>query len=128
MPRVRLRVVGGGHIEVRDGVPRTRGDCVDGPRPCPYVRCRYHLWLNVTEPHWNSPSGKPQRPTTLDARWLESPLPPSCALDVADAVPPGEVLPYDELGKLMHRHPSFIELLVTRIRRRAAKGGAGCPE
>jgi hypothetical protein len=23
--------------------PRTRGDCVDGPRPCPWVSCRYYL-------------------------------------------------------------------------------------
>lgn len=23
--------------------PKTRGECVDGPRPCPWVRCRYSL-------------------------------------------------------------------------------------
>lgn len=23
--------------------PKTRRDCIDGPRPCPYVGCRYHL-------------------------------------------------------------------------------------
>lgn len=23
--------------------PRTRGDCVDGPRPCPWIACRHHL-------------------------------------------------------------------------------------
>lgn len=28
--------------------PRTRGDCEGGPRPCPYVGCRYHLYLDVT--------------------------------------------------------------------------------
>lgn len=27
--------------------PRTRADCVDGPRPCPWVSCRYHLALDV---------------------------------------------------------------------------------
>lgn len=26
-----------------DERPRRRGDCVDGPRPCPWVSCRYHL-------------------------------------------------------------------------------------
>jgi len=117
MAVVRLRVAGGA-IELRDGVPRTRGDCVDGPRPCPFVRCRYHLWLTTTEAHWNSPTGKPQRPTTLEPRWLENPLPPSCALDVADAVPRGEVLEYTELGKLMNKHPNFIESIVARIRGR----------
>lgn len=29
-------------------LPRTRAECVDGPRPCPYVSCRYHLFLEVT--------------------------------------------------------------------------------
>jgi hypothetical protein len=24
-------------------MPATRGDCVDGPRPCPHVACRHHL-------------------------------------------------------------------------------------
>ncbi|MEM7448889.1 MAG: sigma factor-like helix-turn-helix DNA-binding protein [Myxococcota bacterium] len=26
---------------------RTRGDCMDGPRPCPWVGCRHHLYLDV---------------------------------------------------------------------------------
>lgn len=29
--------------------PRTRADCVDGPRPCPWVRCKFNLVLDVTE-------------------------------------------------------------------------------
>lgn len=27
--------------------PRTRGECADGPRPCPWVSCRHHLYLEV---------------------------------------------------------------------------------
>jgi hypothetical protein len=27
--------------------PRIRGECVDGPRPCPYVSCAYHLYLDT---------------------------------------------------------------------------------
>lgn len=27
--------------------PRTRGACVDGPRPCPWVGCRHNLYLDV---------------------------------------------------------------------------------
>lgn len=27
--------------------PRTRGDCVNGIRPCPWIACRYHLLFNV---------------------------------------------------------------------------------
>lgn len=26
--------------------PKTRADCIDGPRPCPYLGCRYHLGLD----------------------------------------------------------------------------------
>lgn len=34
-----------------DGVsrPRTRGECVDGPRPCPWASCRHHTLLDVTK-------------------------------------------------------------------------------
>jgi hypothetical protein len=28
--------------------PSTRADCVDGPRPCPYVSCKHHLYLDVS--------------------------------------------------------------------------------
>ncbi|HVY44905.1 MAG TPA: sigma factor-like helix-turn-helix DNA-binding protein, partial [Minicystis sp.] len=28
--------------------PRTRAECVDGPRPCPYVSCKHHLYLDVS--------------------------------------------------------------------------------
>ena len=27
--------------------PQTRAECVDGPRPCPYVSCKHHLYLDV---------------------------------------------------------------------------------
>lgn len=29
--------------------PKLREDCVDGPRPCPWVGCRHHLFLDVRE-------------------------------------------------------------------------------
>jgi hypothetical protein len=28
--------------------PRMRAECVDGPRPCPYVSCQHHLFLDVS--------------------------------------------------------------------------------
>lgn len=58
--------------------PRTRGDCKDGPRPCPWVSCRHHLWLNL------SSKGK------LTGIALADDLPThgeSCALDVAESGP-----------------------------------------
>ena len=24
-------------------MPKTRADCVNGPRPCPWTECRYHI-------------------------------------------------------------------------------------
>lgn len=27
--------------------PRTRGECRDGFRPCPFVACKYHLYLDI---------------------------------------------------------------------------------
>lgn len=28
--------------------PKTRADCIDAPRPCPFVSCRHHLYLDVS--------------------------------------------------------------------------------
>src|SRR5262245_52513993 len=28
--------------------PKTRADCVDGARPCPFVSCKHHLYLDVS--------------------------------------------------------------------------------
>jgi hypothetical protein len=28
--------------------PRARAECIDGPRPCPYVSCQHHLFLDVS--------------------------------------------------------------------------------
>lgn len=30
--------------------PKTRADCIDGPRPCPWIGCRYHKAIDVN-PH-----------------------------------------------------------------------------
>ncbi len=32
----------------RFGRPRTRADCKDLPRPCPFVGCQFNLYLDVT--------------------------------------------------------------------------------
>jgi hypothetical protein len=56
--------------------PKTREDCADGPRPCPHVSCRHHLYLDVN----------PQTGTIkLNFPDLEVwELGNSCALDIAD--------------------------------------------
>lgn len=58
--------------------PTTRAECKDGPRPCPYVSCRYHLYLDVNS-FGNLKLNFPDR--ELDE------LEHTCALDVADGGP-----------------------------------------
>lgn len=56
--------------------PAVRADCVDGPRPCPFVGCRWHLYLDV-----NGQTGTIQLNFPgVDVEELTE----SCALDVAD--------------------------------------------
>lgn len=59
----------------RFGRPRTRADCVDLPRPCPFVGCKYNLFMDV-----NQDTG------TIRWNYLGEPweMAHSCALDIAD--------------------------------------------
>ena len=56
--------------------PRTRAECVDGPRPCPYVACKYHLYIDV------SPRTGAIKLNFPDLEVWD--MGESCALDVAD--------------------------------------------
>lgn len=87
--RVRLRV-----LQEVDPVdidrPLRRADCEHGERPCPWVSCRYNLYLDVNEDtgsiKYNFPDREPD----------EMPAGFSCALDVADR---GGAT-FEDLGKL----------------------------
>lgn len=57
--------------------PKTRGDCVRVPRPCPYVACAYNLYLDLSKTGsiiLNFPHLEPG----------EMPANQSCALDLAE--------------------------------------------
>jgi len=56
--------------------PRTRSECLDGPRPCPFVSCKYHLYIDV------SPRTGAIKLNFPDLEVWD--LGESCALDVAD--------------------------------------------
>lgn len=58
--------------------PKTRGDCANVPRPCPYVSCKWHLYLDV------QPNGS-IRLNFPDLEPHELPPEASCANDVADS-------------------------------------------
>lgn len=55
--------------------PQTRLDCVDAPRPCPWVGCRHHLFLDVT------PTGG-LKLNFPDLDFDE--IPETCVLDIAE--------------------------------------------
>jgi len=86
--------------------PRTRGDCVGGPRPCPFVSCSHHLYLDVNEDtgaiKLNHPGKEP---------WE---LAETCSLDVADRG-----------GSTLEEIAAFLGLTRERIRQieeRALRG------
>lgn len=57
--------------------PLTREECAEGPRPCPFVACRHHLYLDVAPETGTIKLNFPE----LEVWELTH----SCALDVADA-------------------------------------------
>lgn len=62
--------------EVEGIRPRSREDCRTAERPCPYVSCKYHLYLDV-----NAETGS-IKINFPDLEVWE--LPETCALDVSD--------------------------------------------
>ena len=93
--------------------PTCRADCLDGPRPCPWVGCRYHLYLDIT------------RIGTLTENFPGADvdtLTETCALDVADR---GD-LKLEELADLMditkERVRQIEEEALRRLRKRIVDG------
>jgi len=58
--------------------PRTRGDCANVPRPCPFVGCRHHTFLEI------NPKTGAVRLAWGALEPDELPAHVSCSLDVAD--------------------------------------------
>lgn len=57
--------------------PRTRGECEGGPRPCPWVSCKYNLYLDVGKDGSLKLASPGREPHEVPDDW-------SCALDVAE--------------------------------------------
>lgn len=72
----RLPVVG--QPEAVGERPRTRSDCEDGPRPCPWFECKYHLAVDEIG------QGNADVERTMIANKEFDWSKPTCALDVAD--------------------------------------------
>ena len=56
--------------------PKSRSECVDGPRPCAFVSCKYHLYLDVKDETQSIKLNFPH----LEVWEMEH----SCSLDVAE--------------------------------------------
>ena len=89
-------------IDPDEGVParpRVRGDCAAVPRPCPFLSCKHHLYLDVSRRtgaiKLNFPDIEPH----------ELPADRSCALDVAD-----------ELGATLDSVGEAINVTKERVR------------
>lgn len=108
--RVRLEVIGAHTDHER---PRTRAECGDGLRPCPYVGCKFNLYLDVHPVtgaiKLNFPDLEPHE------------LPESCALDVADRG--GETLErVSELVNVTRERVRQIEIVARdRLRERSTR-------
>lgn len=62
--------------DLYEEIPLTRDQCISMPRPCPFVSCVHHLYLDV-----NSDTGA----ITQNYPGLEVwEIPDTCALDVVD--------------------------------------------
>lgn len=96
-------------------LPLTRGDCLDGPRPCPFVSCRHHLLLDV---HPNTGNLQVVFPDVFDPDGtprLEE-MPETCSLDVADLG--GSTL--EEVGEAMNVTRERVRQIEEKVLKRGA--------
>jgi hypothetical protein len=70
--------------------PKLRGECAEGERPCPYVSCKYNLYVDV-----NPRTGSVKMNFPDKELWE---LAETCALDVADR----QGITLEEVGVIMN--------------------------
>lgn len=96
--------------------PRTRGECRGEERPCPWVSCRHHLYLDI-----NAETGSIKFVFPDLEPWE---LANSCALDVAEA----GTSTLEEIGQHLNVTRERVRQIEVRgllnlLRRRAELGG-----
>lgn len=91
--------------------PGGREECKNGERPCPYVRCKWHLWLVIGEDRRGRRWDGTAPPTTLIPAWLEYPTPPCCGLDVREAIRDSRA-PVKMIAEAMHLSRTAIHIII----------------
>jgi len=88
--------------EIETQRPRSRAECATGPRPCMFISCKHHLYLDVNPSTGSIKLNFPDREV-----WeLEN----TCALDVADR---GGIT-LEEVGAIMNLTRERIRQVETR--------------
>jgi hypothetical protein len=88
--------------ELNQTRPKTRADCVNSPRPCVYVSCKYNLYLDVNPETGSIKTNFPDKEI-----WE---LEYTCALDVAEK---GGIT-LEEVGEIMNLTRERIRQVETR--------------
>jgi hypothetical protein len=88
--------------EIEARRPRSRADCANGERPCMYIACKHHLYLDVNPTTGSIKLNFPDREV-----WE---LDETCALDVADR---GGIT-LEEVGSIMNLTRERIRQVETR--------------
>lgn len=88
--------------EIEEQRPRERSECATGPRPCMFISCKHHLYLDV------NPSTGSIKLNFPDKEVWE--LEHTCALDVADR---GGIT-LEEVGAIMNLTRERIRQVETR--------------
>lgn len=107
----RLHLIKSELSDIEHARPRTRADCVNGIRPCPFVGCEHHLYLDITAAgniKLNFPDIEPDQ------------LEHSCSLDIADA---GEHT-LEQIGALINTTRERVRQLEGLILRKLARRAA----
>jgi hypothetical protein len=100
-------------------VPRTRADC-PVERPCQHINCREHLWLIQSQDRQGRRvDGRAPGSTLRLAPWRQTPIAPSCGLDLADAGP----MSIDDVGRALGLKSSRVhEHEASGLRKLRAEG------
>jgi hypothetical protein len=122
---VLVELADGRCLDLRSDVPATRADCPE-LRPCGHVRCKHHLWIVDRRDHDGHMPNGDHKPSMLRPRWLEEPVPASCALDVAEQVgADGKRMELTRIAELLHISEDWaaelLERALARMRAETAK-------